>query len=75
MSNQTKTLKVVGEQRINCGGCENTVKTTLKQLSGVQQVEASRETQLIEVTFDAQLVTLETMRQELDSTGYQVEVA
>lgn len=68
----TKTLRISGEQTMHCGGCENTVKFALKQVSGVQAAEASHKTQLIKLTFDPQSTTLERIQQELDWIGYQV---
>jgi len=75
MTMQTKTLKVVGRNTMHCGGCESSVKFTLKHLSGVEKVEANYKTQLIRLTFDPQAVALEQVRQELDGIGYQVEEA
>lgn len=75
MTIQTKTLKVIGRQTMHCGGCEHTVKFALKQLPGVQKVEASHKTQLIDLTFDAKALDLERVRQELDWIGYQVAEA
>jgi copper chaperone CopZ len=72
MTFETKTLKVTGEQTMHCGGCERTVKFALKQLPGVQTVEASHKTQLIELNFDPQVVDLKRVQQELDWIGYQV---
>ena len=72
MTFETKTLKVIGEQKMHCGGCERTVKFALKQLPGVQTVEASHKTQLIELSFDPQVVDLKRVQQELDWIGYQV---
>lgn len=75
MSLETKTLKVVGKQMMHCGGCENTVEFALKQLPGIQKVKASHKTQLIDLTFDAEALNLERVRQELDWIGYQVAEA
>ena len=72
MTLQTKTLKVIGQQTMHCGGCENTVQFTLKQVPGVQEVEACYQTQLIKLTFDPQNAGLEQIKQELDWIGYQV---
>ena len=72
MTVESKTLKVIGEQTMHCGGCENTVKFALKQLPSIQQVEANHKTQHIELTFDAQVLDLEQIYQELDWIGYQV---
>jgi copper chaperone CopZ len=72
MTVTNKTLKIIGEQTMHCGGCESTVKFTLKQVPGVYDVEASHKTQLIKLTFDRQSTDLERIRQELDWIGYQV---
>lgn len=72
MADEIKILKVVGEQSMHCGGCENTVKFALKQLPGVQTVEASHKTQLIQLSFAPQVVDLKRVQQELDWIGYQV---
>lgn len=69
---ESKTLKVIGEQTMHCGGCENTIKFALKRLPSVQEVEASHKTQLIHLTFDPHALDLERVRQELDWIGYQV---
>lgn len=72
MTIQTKTLKVMGEQTMHCGGCEHTVKFALRQLPGVRSVEASHKTQQINLTFDPQLLNLEQVHQALDRLGYEV---
>lgn len=72
MSIETKALTVIGEQTMHCGGCENTVKFALKQLPGIQRVEASYRTQRIELTFDPQVLDIARVKEELDWIGYQV---
>ncbi|GIK37023.1 MAG: copper-translocating P-type ATPase [Chloroflexota bacterium] len=72
MTIQTKTLKVMGEQTMHCGGCENSVKFVLGQLPGVQSVEASHKTQQINLTFDPEILNLEQVHQALDRLGYEV---
>lgn len=72
MTIETKTLRVTGEQTMHCGGCENTVKFALRQVPGVQDVEASHKTQLIKLSFDSQCADLERIQQELDWIGYRV---
>jgi len=69
---QTKTLKVIGEQTMHCGGCEHTVKFALNQLPGVQQVEANHKTQHINLTYDPHLLNLEQVHQALDRLGYEI---
>lgn len=75
MSTRIKTLKVTGQQTMHCGGCENTVAFTLKQLPGVEQVKASYKTQHIHIVFDPHQLDLNRIRQELAWIGYQVEAA
>jgi len=75
MTTETKTLKIIGEQKMHCSGCERTVKFALKQLPGIRQVEASHKTQLVNLTFDAETLDVERVRQELDWIGYQVAEA
>ena len=71
MTVEIKTLKVIGQQQMHCGGCERTVQFTLEHVPGVQQVEASHKTQLITLMFDRQHADLERIQQELDLIGYQ----
>lgn len=72
MAIEHKTLKVVGDRKMHCGGCESSVKFALQQLPGVQGVEASHKTQLINLTLEAEASDLAQIRQELDWLGYQV---
>jgi copper chaperone len=72
MAIEHKTLKVVGERKMHCSGCESSVKFALQELSGVQGVEASHKTQLINLTLEAEASDLAQIRQELDWLGYQV---
>ncbi|MBE2192767.1 MAG: heavy-metal-associated domain-containing protein [Anaerolinea sp.] len=38
---------------ISCGHCVHTIQEELKELSGVQQVNASKDTKQVEVVFEA----------------------
>ena len=72
MGDKARLLKIVGENQLDCGMCENTLRFALKQLPGVQQVQASCNTQLIKVVFDAELISLNHIQQELVEIGYEV---
>ena len=72
MAIEAKTLKIIGKQTMHCGGCESTVKFALKQLPGIQQVEANYKTQLIDLTLDTEALDVERVYQELNWIGYQV---
>jgi copper chaperone CopZ len=62
-------MKVTG---MTCGGCENAVKRSLKQVEGVQDVSASHAAQAVEVTFDGDKVTPATIKDRIESLGYHV---
>jgi len=68
---KTFKLKVVGEQTIHCGGCENAIRISLSQLPGVKRVKADHKTQLVEVSADVEQTSLEAIRERLDWMGYQ----
>lgn len=72
MSNEAKLLRIVGENQLDCGMCENSLRFALKQLPGIQQVQASCSTQLIKVVFDLELISLSDIQQELAELGYEV---
>jgi copper chaperone CopZ len=69
---ETFRLKVVGEQTIHCGGCENAIRMGLSQLQGVKKVKADHKTQLVEVSADVEQTGFETIRKRLDWMGYEV---
>lgn len=68
---QNVTLKVVGDKKINCGGCERTVNLALSQLPGVEQVQADRNTQSIAVTLASTETDLSLLQSELREIGYE----
>lgn len=55
---------------ISCGHCVGAVKNRIGQLDGVQTVDASAETKIIDVTFDAEAVSLTKIQAELEDEGY-----
>jgi copper chaperone CopZ len=66
-----QTWIVEGENTMHCAGCVQTVKFSLSQLEGVEQVEANFRNQEIEVEVnDAE--THEQVIAELNNLGYQV---
>lgn len=71
---RTINYQVVGENRMNCGGCERSVVAALSGLEGVAGVTASHETQAIQLTVSAP-VAPETIEQELGELGYEIEPA
>lgn len=73
----TNTAKytVVGEEKLHCEGCEQRVGRALERLDGVRSVEASHESQRVEVEYDPSRVDEEQLRDRLDLLGYEVESA
>ncbi len=61
------TLKV---PKIHCGGCVNTVTTTVRRLPGIQRVDASEVTKVVRVDFDPAMVTESKIREALAGVGY-----
>ncbi len=68
----TIDFTVTGEQKIHCEGCEQRIHRALRRLPGIQDVEASAETQRVAVTLDPDRVGPEQVRDRLDLLGYQV---
>lgn len=64
-------FEVTGEEKIHCEGCESRIANALRRLPGVQDVQASAETQRVKVTIDAAKVSAEEVRARLAQIGYQ----
>lgn len=58
---------------ISCGHCVATVTKEVGALDGVNRVDASAETKLVDITFDPSRVTLTTIEATLDEAGYPVQ--
>lgn len=69
----TLKFKIVGENKMRCGGCEGGVRFVLSQVPGVTEVRADHKTQLIEVEVGADPVDEKLLADQLEMTGYQVE--
>ncbi len=63
---------VTGEQKIHCAGCEERITSALRRLPGIQDIQASRETQRVAVTFDPARVTPDKVKTTLEQLGYRV---
>lgn len=74
MTNTTK-YNVVGEEKLHCEGCEQRVGRALERLDDVRSVEASHESQRVEVEYDPGRVDEYQLRDRLDLLGYEVESA
>lgn len=68
---RTTEYKVVG---MTCGGCENSVKRVVKQLPGVQDVEASHADKSVNVFYDENQVNEGQILNQIKKLGYEAEV-
>lgn len=55
---------------ISCGHCVSAVKSRVGNLDGVEFVDASAESKLIDIRFDGEKVTVEKIQAELADEGY-----
>jgi copper chaperone CopZ len=71
---ETIALKIVGDNKMNCGGCERSVQAALMDINGVQSVKANHQTQDVEVVTTGGIIP-ETLTRELAEIGYQAQPA
>jgi copper chaperone len=64
---RTATLRVKG---MTCGGCATSVEKALKSTDGVESVRVSFERGRAVIKYDDQKVTVEKLRQVIQSTGF-----
>ena len=65
-------FRVTGEQKIHCEGCEQRIDRALRRLAGVQDVEASAQSQRVIVEMDLEQVSPGQVRERLEMLGYEV---
>ncbi len=63
---------VTGEEKIHCAGCEQRIANALRRLPGVQDVQASAQSQRVVVKLDPAQISPEQVRAKLKELGYQV---
>jgi copper chaperone len=67
-------FEVIGDQRIECEGCEERIECMLKALPGVERVRAQARKQRIEVLYDASMQEASAIAEHLGTAGYQTKV-
>lgn len=65
---RTVTIPVEG---MTCGSCEQGIRHEVGRLLGVSEVTASHQAKRATVTFDPNLVTVQTVRETIDKLGYK----
>ena len=66
---KTETFKVYG----NCGTCEKTIEGSLKNVKGIDKADWNKETKMMEVTFDPEVITLTEIKQKIADVGYDTD--
>lgn len=64
------TLQVQG---MSCGHCVNAVEGSVSKLNGVEQVKVHLDSGKVDVSFDADKVTIEAIKETIDDQGYEVK--
>ncbi len=59
--------------KMSCGHCKMAVESAAAALDGVESVTADPGTKKIQLTFDENTVSLETISQAITAAGYPVE--
>lgn len=63
------TLNVQG---MSCGHCVKTIEGSVGELQGVASVKVHLENGTVDVEYNANEVTLETIKETIDEQGYEV---
>ncbi len=66
----TETIKVSG---MTCGGCENSIKSSVAKLEGVREVQADHAAGRATVTYDPAKVDRAAIKGAIEKLGYKVE--
>jgi copper chaperone len=65
----SETLNVKG---MSCGHCVSAVEGSVGELKGVSRVKVNLEAGLVEVEFDADVVSVEEIKATIDEQGYDI---
>ncbi len=71
MSQRLKT-KQIQLQGLTCVACEAKIENKLKKLPGVEKLQVSYVTQILEITYDPSILSMETIRKTIEVLHYQV---
>lgn len=63
------TLQVQG---MSCGHCVNSIEGSVGELKGVKSVKVHLDKGTVEIEFDSNSVSLETIKEEIEDQGYDV---
>lgn len=66
---KTVTFKVYG----NCGMCERRIEGALKGVKGVEKADWDKETKMIQVTYDPEIISLKEINQKIADVGHDTD--
>lgn len=66
---KTETFKVYG----NCGMCEKTIEGSLNNVKGVEKADWNKDSKMIEVIFDPEVISLKEIKHKITDVGYDTE--
>ena len=55
-----------------CGGCENRVKNALKEIEGIENVEANHKEGLVKITINKE-ISEDMLKERIEDLGYEVK--
>ncbi|MGF2617710.1 copper chaperone CopZ [Rossellomorea vietnamensis] len=64
------TLNVSG---MSCGHCVKAVEGSVGELNGVQSVQVNLDSGKVDVTYNSDEVSLDTIKETIDDQGYDVQ--
>lgn len=64
------TLNVSG---MSCGHCVKAIEENVGKLNGVSSVKVDLDTGKVEVAFESQKLSLDTIKETIDDQGYEVK--
>jgi len=58
---------------MTCTGCENTIKSKVKEVEGVKEVMADFKSNLVKATYDPAKTNPEKIKEAIVAAGYKIE--
>ncbi len=65
--------KIIQVEGMTCTGCETRIESSLKKLEGMENVKAIYSSSNVYVTYDSNLINLETIIEEIEKLDYKVK--
>ena len=54
----------------NCGMCERTIENSLKKVDGLKKADWDKDTDIMTVSFNPEVITLDAIKQKIADVGY-----